>query len=243
MLVRRVLTRFQALPVLVIAIYSYCAFRFGLFSFALSFFSVFKLLAWEWCGWSFQYDGMTLRCLLRLRVVQNDVLALVSWLVTTKYRGYVPGSVSLQVIRDGIQQLVIVVSFTRLLVLRCTYHFVFKYHVPRGTYIHTFVHMHVSLGLIATTINSTRVYNTHPLRPSKWHVPATTEHYRGFGTLIPPRPYPTRTWGAQLNLDSSRFRNSGRRVYVWSLSIRNRDDKRVRYVFGQSPAWCSWGVF
>ena len=214
MLVRRVLTWSQALPVLVIAIYWYCAFCFGLFSFALSFFSVFKLLAWEWCGWSFQYDGMTLRCLLWLRVVQNDVLALVSWLVTTKYRGYVPGSVSLQVIRNGIQQLVIVVSFTRLLVLRCTYHFVFKYHVPRGTYIHTFVHMHVSLGLIATTINSTRVYNTHPLRPSKWHVPATTEHYRGFGTLIPPRPYPTRTWGAQLNLDSSRFRNSGRRVYV-----------------------------
>ena len=125
MLVRRVLTWSQALPVLVIAIYSYCAFCFGLFSFALSFFSVFKLLAWEWCGWSFQYDGMTLRCLLWLRVVQNDVLALVSWLVTTKYRGYVPGSVSLQVIRNGIQQLVIVVSFTRLLVLRCTYHFVF----------------------------------------------------------------------------------------------------------------------
>ena len=41
------------------------------------------------------------------------------------YLGYVPGVVSLQVTRDGIPQLVMVPFRCVLVLLRCTYYFVF----------------------------------------------------------------------------------------------------------------------
>ena len=116
----------------------------------------------------------------------------------------------------------------------CDYHFnvrvVFKHHVHRRTYIRIFLRMHVSLGLINTT--STKVQDAHPLRPSKKHVPATTELFRGFGILIPLTPYPARTRGVQLNLDTSRFKNSGRQVYLLVIVYQEWADKRVRYAFG-----------
>ena len=105
-------------------------------------------------------------------------------------------------------------------------------HVWPYSYVQT---MHVSLRLLyylcwqLYCVSVGHKTGTHRDQVKNTRLPPhNSELFRCFGTLILPRPDPSRTWAIQTEHDTSNYLISRRQVYLWVIvSQKKRADQRV----------------